>query len=727
MEALPNLGTLAVLLIGAGAGRRRRHRRRRPGLHRLPVHPAGPADPRDRLGAGRPAPRAGRVRPGHARARGHGGDALRPGRRGRRGPAAPRLGVRRRSTSPSTGAAAADPARRHLRRPGRLDRGAVVGPTGSGKSTLAGLLVRLVDPADGSVLLDGVDVRSLREGEVSGQAAFVAQGTFLFDDTVRGNITLGGPTLRRRGVGGPARGRRRRLRRRAARGPRHPGRRARRDAVRRAAAAAGAGPGRRAASSAAGAGRRHQRGRPRGRGAHPRRAARAASAPSHRRGRRLPAGHHRPRRRGGLARARPRCWPAAPTSSCSPRCRGTPRSSAPTPRRTRSRHDGAGLRGGSDDAWPPISDSPEGALATLRRGLRMMPEFRRGLPVTFALALVATAGRVVVPIAVQQVIDRGLAGGRPDLGLVTRLVAALRRRRAGHRRRGLPDERPPVPDDGDRAGRPARARVPARARPVGAAPAGRAPGVAGLPRHQRRRPALDLHAVGRGAGPGQRRAARGRHRGHGGLLVAADAAGPRLLRPARRSPSAGSPSAWRRAYGVVRERVGDVLGAVAESVVGASTVRAYGVGARTADRIDAAIDRHYRAQVDAQRTTAAVFVSGEFVAALANAAVVVVGVLLGPGRGHLRGHAGRLPLPRHPVRRAGPDRQRGAQRGAERGRRLPPRARRASTPSPTSATRPSLDPAGSTELPAGAAGRPLRARDLPLLARARARRCRTST
>jgi ABC-type multidrug transport system fused ATPase/permease subunit len=68
---------------------------------------------------------------------------------------------------------------------------AVVGPTGSGKSTLAGLLVRLVDPHSGEVLLDGVDLRSLREGEVPGQAAFVAQSTFLFDDTVRGNVTLG--------------------------------------------------------------------------------------------------------------------------------------------------------------------------------------------------------------------------------------------------------------------------------------------------------------------------------------------------------------------------------------------------------------------------------------------------------------------------------------------------------------------------------------------------------
>jgi ATP-binding cassette subfamily B protein len=68
---------------------------------------------------------------------------------------------------------------------------AVVGPTGSGKSTLAGLLVRLVDPRDGRVLLDGVDLRDLRRGGVAAAAALVPQGTFVFDDTVRGNITLG--------------------------------------------------------------------------------------------------------------------------------------------------------------------------------------------------------------------------------------------------------------------------------------------------------------------------------------------------------------------------------------------------------------------------------------------------------------------------------------------------------------------------------------------------------
>ncbi|WP_189241262.1 ABC transporter ATP-binding protein [Actinomadura livida] len=68
---------------------------------------------------------------------------------------------------------------------------AVVGPTGSGKSTLTSLLVRLVDPADGSVLLDGTDLREVRQGGIAETAALVPQQTFLFDDTVRGNVTLG--------------------------------------------------------------------------------------------------------------------------------------------------------------------------------------------------------------------------------------------------------------------------------------------------------------------------------------------------------------------------------------------------------------------------------------------------------------------------------------------------------------------------------------------------------
>jgi ABC-type multidrug transport system fused ATPase/permease subunit len=68
---------------------------------------------------------------------------------------------------------------------------ALVGPTGSGKSTLTTVLVRLVDPRSGDVVLDGVDLRSVARGGVAGAAAVVPQQTFLFDDTVRGNVTLG--------------------------------------------------------------------------------------------------------------------------------------------------------------------------------------------------------------------------------------------------------------------------------------------------------------------------------------------------------------------------------------------------------------------------------------------------------------------------------------------------------------------------------------------------------
>ncbi|MEV6981976.1 ABC transporter ATP-binding protein [Sphaerisporangium sp. NPDC051017] len=74
-------------------------------------------------------------------------------------------------------------------RPGRTV--AIVGPTGSGKSTLTQLLVRLIDPDDGSVRVDGVDLRDIAPGRLSSAVSLVPQQTFLFDDTVRGNLTLG--------------------------------------------------------------------------------------------------------------------------------------------------------------------------------------------------------------------------------------------------------------------------------------------------------------------------------------------------------------------------------------------------------------------------------------------------------------------------------------------------------------------------------------------------------
>ena len=67
---------------------------------------------------------------------------------------------------------------------------AIVGPTGSGKTTLTLLLARLWDPGSGAIRLDGRDLREFAGGELPREVAYVAQDTFLFDDTVRGNIAL---------------------------------------------------------------------------------------------------------------------------------------------------------------------------------------------------------------------------------------------------------------------------------------------------------------------------------------------------------------------------------------------------------------------------------------------------------------------------------------------------------------------------------------------------------
>ncbi len=68
---------------------------------------------------------------------------------------------------------------------------ALVGATASGKSTLTTLLARLVDVDRGAIRVDGTDVRDLARGDLATALAVVPQTAFLFDDTVRGNVTLG--------------------------------------------------------------------------------------------------------------------------------------------------------------------------------------------------------------------------------------------------------------------------------------------------------------------------------------------------------------------------------------------------------------------------------------------------------------------------------------------------------------------------------------------------------
>jgi subfamily B ATP-binding cassette protein MsbA len=67
---------------------------------------------------------------------------------------------------------------------------AIVGPSGSGKTTLAGLVPRFYDVQQGSVLLDGVDVREYRLRDLRSQVSLVSQDVVLFNDTIRNNIAF---------------------------------------------------------------------------------------------------------------------------------------------------------------------------------------------------------------------------------------------------------------------------------------------------------------------------------------------------------------------------------------------------------------------------------------------------------------------------------------------------------------------------------------------------------
>jgi subfamily B ATP-binding cassette protein MsbA len=68
---------------------------------------------------------------------------------------------------------------------------ALVGPSGAGKSTLVDLIPRFYDPTEGSVAIDGVDIRNINLRSLRSLMGIVTQEVILFNDTVRNNIAYG--------------------------------------------------------------------------------------------------------------------------------------------------------------------------------------------------------------------------------------------------------------------------------------------------------------------------------------------------------------------------------------------------------------------------------------------------------------------------------------------------------------------------------------------------------
>lgn len=268
-----------------------------------------------------------------------------------------------------------------------------------------------------------------------------------------------------------------------------------------------------------------------------------------------------------------------------------------------------------------------GALKTIRRGISLSPELRTGLGGTIAIAIVATAGRVVVPIAIQQIIDSGFGENGVDMAFVIRmtllaLVAVLitgaatgwmHMRLAGVSETALSGLR-------IRAFRHIH-------------------DLSMLHQASEQRGVLvtrvtsDVDQISRfmqWAGLN--------------LLVNSLQAFLALVVMLVMSIQLGlvvlalTPlvvymirffqARLEIAYLTVREKVGQMLALIAETVVGAPVIRAYGIEDRTRERLEDAIEDHRQAGVRAGRISSTFSGFGEISSAFIVAAVVVVGTIL---------------------------------------------------------------------------------------------------
>ena len=271
----------------------------------------------------------------------------------------------------------------------------------------------------------------------------------------------------------------------------------------------------------------------------------------------------------------------------------------------------------------------EGTLATVRRGLALSPELRPGLAGTVALALVQMGGRVAGPIAVQQGIDHGIrAAGGPDLHVVTMVVALTVAALAASTAAGYLMTRRLFTVSETALGA-LRSRTFRHIHDLSM-----------LHQQSERRGSMvsrvtsDIDQISQFLQTGGVMLLVS-----GGQLIVSTlvmliyswqltlvvllAFGPAVLviRLYQKRLAA--------VYRAVRERTGVLLGAVAESVVGATVIRVYGVAGRTEQKLDTSIETLRVAQQKALRTSVTSFSSGELGAGVALAAVVVVGVLLG--------------------------------------------------------------------------------------------------
>ena len=272
-----------------------------------------------------------------------------------------------------------------------------------------------------------------------------------------------------------------------------------------------------------------------------------------------------------------------------------------------------------------------GVFGTLREGIRLSPAMRRGLGVTLLLAVLATSGKLIVPLAVQITTDRGLlAETGVNVSLVLTLCALCV------------------------AGLLLTAACTSwvNVRLFKAAEAGLAQlrvrafrhvhDLSTLTQNTERRGALvsrvtsDVDTISMFVQWG------GMQLVLSTLQIAAATVAMTVYSwqltlvvwLAYAPMIALAPRAQRAlnlAYATVRTRVGAMLARVSEAVVGAQTIRSYGAEQRTQERLDEAISAHRNAAVRAQTFASLAFSSGVLLSGLALGAVVLIGTMLGIG------------------------------------------------------------------------------------------------
>jgi putative ABC transport system ATP-binding protein len=274
-----------------------------------------------------------------------------------------------------------------------------------------------------------------------------------------------------------------------------------------------------------------------------------------------------------------------------------------------------------------------GAVAVLRRGVAATPELRQGLLLTGLLAVLTAAGKLAVPVLIQQILDRGVLGDdgyRPGFvavacsgtalliiglyaisrGTFRRLVRAAEASLLGLRLRTFTHiHRLSIAEHVDHRRGALVARVTSDVETLAQFTEWGA--VAWIVDSTLLVATLLVMSV----------------YSWQLTLVAIGVFLPLLplLRVLQRKQLA--------AYDDVRDAVGGTLSEVSELVTGAPVVLAYGLEGRTRGRLDAAIDRQYRAQLRGAKWFSVMFPLADLFGALALAAVVSVGAINGPGWG----------------------------------------------------------------------------------------------